>query len=256
MALRRARVLIGAFGLAVVSGVGLVGPASAANITPIKPLVPTTTQASIKPPAAAPTTGRVPFRGWSAKRIKDRAASNARNARSVHVKGSGVGQDETYKWDGVFTKTSGKLSLTSTRQGTLDLVRVGNRLFVAGDEKMWTTWGAKPDVAAVAAGKWVEILGNSANTQKIRSFVTMGQWTGLLSGFKPAKRVAGKKVGGQVTIGLYEPGVGGEVLYVNPTGRTFPVMAESNDKTAVVSYSEWNRSVRIAVPPVTTSVQG
>jgi hypothetical protein len=254
MALRRLRVLVGAFGLALVTGVGLVSPAAAGNITPIQPLDPSASHSPVKAPSAAPTTGRVPFRGWTAKRIKDVAVSDARNARSVHVKGSGVGQDERLSWDGVFTKTAGKLRMVSNKQGTIDVIRIGNRLFIAGDEKAWTNWGATSDQAAAAAGKWVEVVGKSANADKVRSFVTLNQWTGLLSGMRPTKRVAGKKIGGKATVGVFEPGNPGTVLYVNTSGRAYPVMAEALDKSTVVYYSEWNRNVRIAVPPVAAKV--
>lgn len=249
MAFRRARVLVGASVLTVAMGVGLVGPASATSITPIKPLAPTTAR-PVKAPAAAPTTGRVPFRGWSAARIKNRAVADARAAKSVHVKGSGVGQNEKYSWDGIFTQTTGKLRLTSSRQGTVDIIRVGDRLFVSADQKMWVTWGATADQGAVLAGKWVELLGNSANAQQVRAVVDLKSWIGLLSGTKPTKRVAGKRIGGRSTLGLYEPGAAGVVLYVTPVSKTFPVAAESNDRTTTVYYSDWNRAFHVTPPPV------
>jgi hypothetical protein len=256
MAYRRARVLFGAFGLTVAMGVGFVGPASAASITPIKPLNPSTARVSITTPSPEPTVRRtVPLKGWSAKKIKNKAVRNARVAKSVHVTGSGIGDNEKLSWDGIFTKTSAKMRVTSTRQGTFQLIRVGSRLFISADRKFWGTVAkAEPDVVTFLAGKWVELLGNSKNASTLRSFLTMGVWTDLLSGIKVARRVAGQRIGGKKTVGLYEPGVEGAVLYVTATSSPYPVRAQSNDKTATVNYSQWNRRFHITPPPVVLRV--
>ena len=107
-----------------------------------------------------------------------------------------------------------------------------------------------PEQAAALAGKWVEILGNSANAQELRKYLTIAAWTDGLKTFKVTKRVAGKTFSGKRTLGLFEPGAQGGVLYVATSGTAYPLGADSNDRTVTISYSQWNKKFNITAPPV------
>lgn len=253
--IRRARVLIGAVGLTVAMGVGLVGPASAASITPIKPINPAAPSAPQKPPPAAPAKGpRIPFPGLSPNSIKNKAIANARKARSVRVQGTVLGaKNEKITWDAYVSRTGGTMKLTSTVQGTVNVRRVGTRLFLAGDQKFWVSSNPgqiTTEQAALLADKWVEILGNSKNAQELRSYLTIGAWTDALATFRVTQRVAGKTIGGKKTLGLFEKGAQGGILYVATSGATYPMGAVSNDRTVTLSYTRWNGKFNITAPPV------
>lgn len=261
--IRRARVLFGALGLTVVMGVGLVGPASAATITPIKPIkpsTPSTPSAPVKPPPAASKGPYVPFKGWSPKKIKDKAVRNARSAKTVRVQGVILGEGEKLTIDGTFSRTASKLRIASTVQGTVDFRTVGPRTFMSADAKflLSSNNGDDNDVtaaqAAQLAGSWWELTGSSQDLKELRSELTAATWVNGLASFNVSKRVAGKKIGGRTTVGLYEPGAQGGILYVASSGTAYPLGAESADKSVTLTYSRWNAKVKIGAPATVGSL--
>lgn len=259
MGLRRARAVLGAAGLIIALGVGMAGPASAATITPIKPINPASAGRPITAPPAAPSKGpRIPFPGLSPAKIKDRAVKNAVAAKSVRVKGTILGdKNEKITWDALLTRTTGTMTMTSSVQGSFNVRRVGTRIFLAGDKKFWITSNPgqiTDEQATLLAGKWVEILGDSADVKTLRTYLTIAAWTDGLKTFKVTKRVKGKTFTRQATLGLFESGAQGGVLYVATRGTAYPLGAESNDKTVTISYSQWNKKFNITAPPVIARV--
>jgi hypothetical protein len=84
--------------------------------------------------------------------------------------------------------------------------------------------------------------------------MTAATWVDGLASFNVKQRVAGKKIGGKKTVGLYEPGSAGGTLYVSASGTTYPLGAESADKSVVLTYSRWNAKVRLTAPATVGSL--
>jgi hypothetical protein len=252
--IRRARVLFGALGLTVVMGVGLVGPASAASITPIKPINPVKPTAPVKPPPAAPKGPYVPFKGLSAKQIKDKAIRNARKAKSVRLHGVILGQNERIVVDATLGQSAGQMKITSSIKGSVTFRKVGSRTFLSSDAKflLSTNTGGENDItpaqAAQLAGAWWELTGNSQALRELRTQLTPADWVNGPASFNVKTRVAGKKIGGKKTVGLYEPGAAGGTLYVSASGTAYPLAAESSDKSVVLTYTGWNARVSLSAP--------
>jgi hypothetical protein len=258
--IRRARVVLGALGLTVVLGVGLVGPASAVSITPIKPVDPTTPTGPVKPPPAAPKGPYVPFKGLSPKQIKDKAVRNARAAKSVHVQGVILGQNERLTVDGTFSKTSGRLRYASNLQGSVTFLRIGAKTYMSGDQKFLLSANnggendLTPNEAAQLADSWWLLTGNSQALRDLRLNLTAATWIDGLAAYKVAQRVAGKKIAGKQTVGRYEPGAAGGVLYVAASGTAYPLGAEAADTSVVLTYSRWNAAVSLTAPATVGSL--
>lgn len=249
MRLRRARTLVAAGGLAVLLGVGLTAPASATVITPITPIAPARTAPSgpVAQPAPAPAKGPLPK--LSPKALQAKAVKAARGATSVHVKETIKGESETLTVDAVVSKAAGKVAMVSSGGWTVNVVRVKEDVFMSANWRFW--YLVSEDDAATAdlfANQWIKVGKNADGRQELYVSTTPAAWTEVVSAIRPAKRVAGKKVRGKATVGLFEPGDLGGVLYVAAKGVPYPLVVESSDKSVSVTYFDWNKKVKVSAP--------
>jgi hypothetical protein len=250
MALRRLGAVLGAAGLALVMGVGVAGPAQAANITPLKDLKRSSSNKPYVVPKAAPQGPRQPFAGMTPKQIKDRAVKDAKAASWVRVRGAGITTNgEKMSWDVTVGRSAGMMTLTGSKTGTMWGRRVGNRVWLSFDAKFWSTVpDVTPDQARQFAGQWIEYTGDSENTATFRQYMSIGDWTSDLGALNVTKRVVGKTIGGKKTVGLFEAGSNGSVMYVSIAKKPYPLSVQTNDKSAWLTYSNWNKKASINAP--------
>lgn len=226
---------------------GLAAPASAA------PAVPAAVSAVSSGQAAAHLSGRDPFPKKSPAAIQALSLKAAKAAKSVRLVATVNDGTQVIKIDAVMTKTASKGRMVMSAVGTVDLIQYGKVLYLRGDAKFWAT-ATKDDAEAAKAapllvGKWIQYGGNDAETKQMKDLITLGSWTKILGEFHPAKRVAGKKVAGKATVGLIDTtGKDGGIEYVAAAGAPYPLLMTANDKSLTLSFSDWNKSVKIAKP--------
>jgi hypothetical protein len=209
-------------------------------------------------PATAHLSGRDPFLKESPAKIMTKSIRAAKSATSVHVRGTIVEAGETWRIDARLRKTQGTVRIIMSKSGTIEIIRYDKALFLRGDAKFWKVSlkeQAKKDPRGTAVamrafvGKWIQFQGKSPDLKAMVQAASLGSWVSDLEKFRATKRVAGKAVGAMPTVGL--AGTAGsqrEVVYVAARGVPYPMSEVANNKSCMVTYTEWNKPVRIAKP--------
>lgn len=243
MSLRRAGLTaVAVGGLVATLGVGLAGPASAAPAPAVGVRV-----------SDASSAGKDPFKGLSPEKIKNKAVKSALGAKTVHVRSYVAADGDVVKVDAVLGGRRAKVRFTSREIGSVFLVRDGAVVYFSGDRKFWQSASegelSSKEIDSLV-GKWVRTADtDDPELDGLRELTTLNYWVSDLRDVHPTKRVAGRTIAGTKTVGLLEPGRDGGVLYVASKGTPFPAYLESTDKTASITYLDWNKRVVIEVPP-------
>lgn len=225
-------------GTRVRTALAVVGMASAVLLTACGGGSSTPAAAAPKPSAAA-TNG---IDKLSATEIVTKMQAAASAATSVHVAGKSGTTSIDLKLGGASAD-----GLVGIGGGKLEVVRIGEQLYLKGDRTFWTT-SANAHVAAVVAGKYVKIAGTQAAQYGL--FTKMSEFFG--QALKPSGTVtkgAVSMIDGQQAIALTDTS-DGSVLYVALEGPPLPIKTTNTGKDAgEVDFTGWNQAITVVAPP-------
>jgi hypothetical protein len=223
-------------GIGVRTALAVVGTASAVLLTACGG---SSTTAGAAPKSSAAATNGVDK--LSATEIVSKMQAAAGAATSVHVAGkSGTTSIDLKMGAG---SADGTVGLGA---GNVEIVRIGEQLYLKGDKAFWTQ-SASASVAGVVAGKYVKISGTQAAQYAL--FTRMSDFFG--QALKPSGTVtkgAVTTIDGQRAIGLID--TDGSVLYVALDGPPLPIKTTNTGSDAgEVDFTGWNQAVTVAAPP-------
>jgi hypothetical protein len=171
----------------------------------------------------------------------------ALDAGSVHVSGSITDQGTTIGVDLRIGKDAGAGTMT-LRGSKIDLVRVGDTVYIRAPASFYTSLGAGQGVGQLLDGKWLKASATSKEFADLAQLTAIGAFT--KQALKPDGTVtkgSETTVDGQKVIEL-KSSKGGS-LYVATTGKPYPVeLKGSGTSKGTITFSDWGASVKAQAP--------
>ncbi|MFJ4342258.1 hypothetical protein [Streptomyces sp. NPDC088915] len=206
--------------------------------------------------AADPDEGTNGVGRLAAPDIERKARTVADGAKAVRLAGTLVSKGGTFKLN-MRLKRDGASGSVTTRNGTFELTRVGDTLYLKADAGFWSHGKGddKPTETDVEAaekldGKYVKVPQDDPSYKQLRGFTDMKPLLDGLIGLH-GEKVKGDRtrVGGVRTIKV-KGGAGGEggVLDVSLDGSPYPVQFARGGGGGVVTLSDWNKDFPLAAP--------
>jgi hypothetical protein len=189
----------------------------------------------------------------SATEILAKAQAALKAAPSVHLKGSGASEGQTFEIDmryGEGKKAAG--SITSAGQ-KIELIRNGQTVYMKADAKFWTS-SAGPEAAKLLGGKYLKAPLTDQRVAALATFTDKDSFTGEV--LKPDGTVTKgetKDIRGTKAIGLKSSGSGGGgTLYIAAEGEALPlqILPESGGKdVGQLDFLDYGQTVNVDEPP-------
>lgn len=191
------------------------------------------------------TSAEVSKPGAQVLKDAQRAASFA---SSVHAAGHGVQAGQTITLDLSITSGSGAVGKFTLFGGTVELIRIGDKLYLRGDRPFWKHFGGNGVKVGLLANRWV-VAPASAST--FSGFTRLMSMAGFTSQFAVQGKVVNdgvKTYNGLKVIALRDPAENG-TLYVRALGKPYPVALVGGKSSATLTFDHWNRPVTLPKPP-------
>ena len=190
----------------------------------------------------------------SAKDVVSKSQAAAKDATSVHVKGTVVSEGQTVAIDMRLKKDVGAKGTVSVGNSPVEILRVGDAAYLKASKDFWTQV-ANATVGAKLADKYVKGSTNDATFKSFLSFTDLGSMFDSIfdTSSTGLQKVDGKTLGGRKTVGIKDPNPqSGGILYVATTGKPYPLLIESEsgstDKGSI-TFDEWDQSLTLSEPP-------
>lgn len=208
--------------------------------------------------SAAASAADSAFAGKTALQIWAESVKAAKAAKSVHVTANIKADSDTIKVDLRLSDSSKGSGSLTVNGGKAEIIQSGKAIYFKGDDKFWSNLDATAGKSF--ANKWIK---SSADDPKFGSFLVFTDMDQFTQGSltldsaaekKNLKRVAGKTINGQPTVGLEDSGPGlatdkSGTLYVAATGPALPLeLRPAEDKDEFITFDEWNEPVTVKVP--------
>ncbi|WP_256106318.1 hypothetical protein [Streptomyces sp. ODS05-4] len=199
----------------------------------------------------------------TAGQIETKARTAVGGARAVRLAGSLVSKGGTYKLD-MRLKEAGAAGSVATANTTLELLRVGDVMYLKADADFWTHGedgtGSPSQTDRQAAeklgGKYVKVPEDDPSYKQLRGFTEMNTLLGgLLELHGDLHKGDRDSIGGVRTIKV-AGGAGGEggTLDVSLEGKPYPLKLVRGGKAGVVTLSDWNTDFPLEEPGEDESV--
>jgi hypothetical protein len=194
------------------------------------------------------------FEDKTAAQVLGEAKKAAQGAKSVHMTGDLSEGSSSFKIDMLLSDDQGGQGSITIDGDEMALRQVGDVIYVKGSKEVWASM--VPGAAKVADdldGAWVRIKAGDDAASRFADITSMDQaFDGLLreSG-KTLSKVKGKDVAGTPTIGLLDKGETAEdaaTMYIATRGPAYPLLVEPNTGNGKISFSEWDKDVKVEAP--------
>jgi hypothetical protein len=170
------------------------------------------------------------------------------NAKSVHITGTGSSGGTEISLDLQLAAGKGGTGYIEIDGYRLDLVRVGNKLYIKADKPALNHFAGSL-VAGLLGDKWFVIPSTASG------FGSFSQFTDLNKLMKQVLTASGRvekgsesKIDDQPVIALTDTKKGG-TLYVATTGPAYPIeLAPGGNKKGKISFTDWDQPVKLTAP--------
>lgn len=200
-------------------------------------------------------TAPSPIEGMLPEQILRKTDRAARGARSVTLSGSLTAQDGPRSYRFHLTERGLSGYVTTSRFGSVDLVATKDRVFLRAGADLYGQL-LKPEQAASATGKWLEISPRIAKSAGLLQWTDKDEYLDTL--LEPQRTARLEKVPRTdsedgSSVGLTEPGTG--TLWVALEGKPYPVRVDPADPDlAPVMLTEWDMPVSVEAPATEDTV--
>jgi len=186
--------------------------------------------------------------------ILDQARAAAKSATAVHITGTWISQRVEYEID-MRIKNDGAVGQISTSGTKIELLRVGEDLFVRGDASLYQPKDGRqdPDAAASAEAlrdKYVKVPPDDPAYARFGGFTRLHPLLDdmfLLSG--EIKKDGRKDVRGVETVLLSADEGGGGEMYVSLGPKPFPLRYSPGPNSGRLDLYEYDQDFPVAMPP-------
>ncbi|NBE54353.1 hypothetical protein [Streptomyces boluensis] len=181
----------------------------------------------------------------SAAKIQHKALSAAKVAGSVRLSGSVVSKGAAYKLDMRLTDNGGSGEVRS-KNGTFELLRVGNELYLKADAGFWST---DEPAADKLDGKYVKVPPGDPAYKQFSGFTDKDLLLdGLLTLHGKLSVGARGTADGKRTIKVSgDKGAGGS-LDVSLEGTAYPLLLARAGGAGQIRLTDWDKDVDLKAP--------
>jgi hypothetical protein len=182
----------------------------------------------------------------TAEQILAKAKSALGAADAVRISGAGSDEGTQVKLDMRYG-ADGAVGTFFFNGQRLDLLRVGDDVYVKGSPSFWTTF-ANGQVAKQLGGKYVKTTLTDARFKPIASFTDLTDSVdGFLEPDGAITKGGPKTVAGVPAIALVNKGATGGTLYVATTGRPYPLSVDGKGQR--LTFTDYGKPVTVQAPP-------
>jgi len=190
----------------------------------------------------------------SADEILARAKTALTRASSVHLVGQVTEDGDEMRLDLRIKGREGGIGIINVQNHKIELVRVGQTVYMRTDENFWASQIGDPAVAKQLAGKYLKGPVDDVRLKQLANFTDMAGLADLM--LKPDGKLAKgerKTVNGIPAIGLVDddpkdPGV----LYVAVQGEPYPLQlapaAAGSNSQGSIDFVDYGKSVQLTAP--------
>ena len=196
------------------------------------------------------STAAKPLAGLSAKQILDKSLAAGRTAGSVHYVGDVVSENLSLD---IRTSIDGDAegTVSGDGAGTVELRRVGSRIYLKGDREFWTVSAGK-NVAPLLVGKWFRDDVTDAQFGELGDLLSMDDFIDQLDEAGGTLTIVeGKDVDGQETVGIHDDGgAKGEegTAYIANAAEPLMLLLTTREGNRL-TLMEWGEPVTVELPP-------
>lgn len=191
----------------------------------------------------------------SAERIEKKAQTAADGADAVHLAGTLVGKDGTYKLD-MRLKDKGGTGSVASKDSTFELLRIGDELYLKANAAFWShkekpraDTAAGGDAADKLQNKYVKVPQDDPTYKQLRGFTDKKT---LLDGVLTLHGTLNKgdrtKVGQVRTVQIMGGKGEGGTLDVALEGTPYPLRFARGGGGGTVTLSDWGREFPLEAP--------
>ncbi|GHJ35800.1 lipoprotein [Streptomyces sp. TS71-3] len=188
----------------------------------------------------------------SPQKIQNDTRKAAEAAKTVRLSGTLLSKGGTYKLDMRLTANGGMGSVT-TKDGVLQLLRVGDHLYLKAGSSFWQGKGGKGDsasgVATKLSGKYVRVPKGDPAYQQLSGFTDKRV---LLDGVLALHGKLGKGDHGTTdgirTVAISGDGGDGGTLKVSLDGHPCPVRLERAGGAGSLKFTDWDKEFTVREP--------
>lgn len=205
--------------------------------------------------ASAPSGGGLADR--PATEILSKAQAALKSASSVHLKGSGSSEGQTFEIDmryGEGQKAFG--TITSSGQ-TIELRRDGQTVYMKADAKFWQS-SAGAEAAKLLAGKYLKAPLTDQRVAALATFTDKDTFTSQV--LKPDGSVTKgdtKTIRGTEAVGLRSGGTSGGTLYIATQGEPLPLQIlpdTAGGEAGQLDFLDYGEPVTVETPPAAQTI--
>jgi hypothetical protein len=198
---------------------------------------------------AAPSSNGVA--SLSPPQILAKARTALENAASVHVKGLIVDQGDRIHVDIRIKRSAGGRGTLTVNGQTVELIRVGAKLYLRADEAFWRSQTGNAEVGKLLGGKYLVAPATHPDFKDLAGIADLKWMSEQLANDAPLTKGKHKNVRGTDAIGLVDSGTDGGVLYVALQGQPYPLRLEPNDTGTgeSIDYLDYGKPVTLTAPP-------
>jgi hypothetical protein len=183
----------------------------------------------------------------SPAQIVQAAVTAMKAAKSVHISGSISNAGKTTGIDATTFANGDIDGSISQNANSVDIVKIGNTDYIKTTESFYEAEGASSSIAALMAGKWIELPDSSAGFGQQFTLVALAN--SIQKNHTKTSAGTTSTVNGIPVVSVIDSNNG--TLYVATTGPAYPVeVTGSSTKTGTgtITLTQWNKG-KIPTPP-------
>jgi hypothetical protein len=188
----------------------------------------------------------------SADEILSKAQQALRDADSVHVKGEGTSDGETFGVDMRFSGSDGATGSLTAGGQTIEMLRIGNTVYLKANEEFWKSTTGSAAAGELLKGKYLKADSSDKNFGELASFTDLAEFA--KETLKPEGEISkGERsnIRGVPTIALIDAEEGGS-LHVATEGEPYPMQIapkEGGEETGQIDFLDYGAPVELKEPP-------
>ena len=191
----------------------------------------------------------------SAGEIVSDAQKAATSAKAVHVSGTIFLRGTPLALDLHLVRDVGAVGTMGLKGGTVQLVRVGPKVYMNGNDAFWAAYGG-PAVARLYSNRWLTVPTSSTQITPFVRLTDIDQlFGGTIGSHGKIEKGGTTTYKGRKVIALKEQGASGGTLYIAASGTPYPVaiLSPNAGSEGSVGFDQWNKAVAISPPKGTVS---
>jgi hypothetical protein len=199
-----------------------------------------------------------PLAGLTAGQIAARAITDLKAASSVHFAGSVTDSGAAYAVDVTAGTTDCAGTLGIPGQGSVALLKIGQRLWIKPDDQFWASTGASPANLHLAEGKYVQASPGDPDFSAVQMLCSPAQFADSLGNqMKYLVKGATTTIDGHSALQLRDTSTAGSAyVTISASPEFLRLDAQAGGSTGQLDFSDYDAPVTLTPPPASQTIDG